>query len=68
MLGSLLRYVTQADPEHFQPMKANLGLLPSTGGRIPRRERGARKGERAVESLGKAWSEAAEARLRIATL
>jgi len=27
MLGSLLRYLTHADPRHFQPMKANFGLM-----------------------------------------
>lgn len=29
MLGALLHYVTHAEPEQFQPMKANFGLLPS---------------------------------------
>jgi methylenetetrahydrofolate--tRNA-(uracil-5-)-methyltransferase len=28
MLGSLARYVTHAEPGHFQPMKANFGLMP----------------------------------------
>ncbi len=28
MTGSLLRYVTSADPKDFQPMNANFGLLP----------------------------------------
>jgi methylenetetrahydrofolate--tRNA-(uracil-5-)-methyltransferase len=28
MLGALCRYVSRADPETFQPMKANFGLLP----------------------------------------
>ena len=28
MLGSLCYYVSHADPKHFQPMKANFGLLP----------------------------------------
>lgn len=28
MLGALVRYVAQADPNHFQPMNANFGLLP----------------------------------------
>lgn len=27
MIGELLWYITHADPEHFQPMKANFGLL-----------------------------------------
>ncbi len=28
MLGALCHYVTHADPQHFQPMKANFGILP----------------------------------------
>lgn len=28
MLGALCHYITQADPKDFQPMKANLGILP----------------------------------------
>jgi methylenetetrahydrofolate--tRNA-(uracil-5-)-methyltransferase len=28
MLGALCHYVSHADPATFQPMKANLGLLP----------------------------------------
>lgn len=28
MMGALARYVAGADPRHFQPMKANFGLLP----------------------------------------
>jgi methylenetetrahydrofolate--tRNA-(uracil-5-)-methyltransferase len=28
MIGALLHYVTHAEPEGFQPMKANMGLLP----------------------------------------
>ena len=28
MLGSLLRYITNADKRHFQPMKANFGIMP----------------------------------------
>jgi methylenetetrahydrofolate--tRNA-(uracil-5-)-methyltransferase len=28
MLGALCHYVTHAEPEHFQPMKANFGILP----------------------------------------
>lgn len=29
MLGALCHYVTHAEPKHFQPMKANYGLLPT---------------------------------------
>ena len=29
MMGALMHYVTRAEPDQFQPMKANFGLLPS---------------------------------------
>jgi methylenetetrahydrofolate--tRNA-(uracil-5-)-methyltransferase len=28
MIGALLHYITHAEPGNFQPMKANMGLLP----------------------------------------
>ncbi len=28
MAGALLHYISHADPEHFQPMKANFGIMP----------------------------------------
>jgi methylenetetrahydrofolate--tRNA-(uracil-5-)-methyltransferase len=31
LIGGLCAYITGADPAHFQPMKANLGLLPAPG-------------------------------------
>ena len=35
MLGGLYRYLTEADPRHFQPMNANFGLLaPLDVGRV----------------------------------
>lgn len=39
MLGALCRYITEADPRHFQPMKANFGLMPPLEGKV----RGKRK-------------------------
>ena len=39
MLGGLCHYVTEAEAEHFQPMKANFGLLPP----LPVRVRGKRR-------------------------
>lgn len=30
MVGALLHYITHANAENFQPMKANMGLLPET--------------------------------------
>ncbi len=43
MLGGLYRYLREADPEHFQPMNANFGLLDALevkvrGGKRRRRE------------------------------
>lgn len=34
MLGALLHYITHAEPKHFQPMKANFGILPELGQQI----------------------------------
>ncbi|MEO0452675.1 MAG: methylenetetrahydrofolate--tRNA-(uracil(54)-C(5))-methyltransferase (FADH(2)-oxidizing) TrmFO [Verrucomicrobiota bacterium] len=38
MLGALSHYITSAEPEHFQPMKANFGLMPD----LPEKVRGKR--------------------------
>ncbi|GAB4527592.1 MAG: FADH(2)-oxidizing methylenetetrahydrofolate--tRNA-(uracil(54)-C(5))-methyltra nsferase TrmFO [Anaerolineae bacterium] len=52
MLGALCHYVAYADPENFQPMKANFGLLPPLEKRVRRkRERYAAYAERAQRSL-----------------
>ncbi len=40
MMGALFHYVTHAEPAHFQPMKANFGLLPPL--EEPVRNKGAR--------------------------
>jgi methylenetetrahydrofolate--tRNA-(uracil-5-)-methyltransferase len=52
MLGALLRYVTGADPDKFQPMNANFGLLPPLDTRVRnKRERRERMAERALETM-----------------
>jgi methylenetetrahydrofolate--tRNA-(uracil-5-)-methyltransferase len=55
MIGALLNYITEAEPEHFQPMNANFGLLPPlekrVRGKLNRRRLLSRK---ALESL-KEW-------------
>jgi methylenetetrahydrofolate--tRNA-(uracil-5-)-methyltransferase len=28
MIGALCHYITHAEPKHFQPMKANFGIMP----------------------------------------
>ncbi|MGV2788583.1 methylenetetrahydrofolate--tRNA-(uracil(54)-C(5))-methyltransferase (FADH(2)-oxidizing) TrmFO, partial [Clostridium perfringens] len=33
-IGSMAYYITHADPDNFQPMNANFGLLPSLEKRI----------------------------------
>ncbi len=52
MLGALCHYIAHAQPEHFQPMKANFGLLPPLA-QPPRdkRLRGAAYAERARRDL-----------------
>lgn len=52
MLGALCHYITHADPKHFQPMKANFGILPPLDD-PPRdkRMRGAAYAERARRDL-----------------
>ncbi len=58
MIGALMHYITEADPESFQPMKANFGLVPPpdepTRGKRARAEARAR---RALELLDN-WIEA----------
>jgi methylenetetrahydrofolate--tRNA-(uracil-5-)-methyltransferase len=54
MLGALVRHVTSADPRHFQPMKANLGLLPALPAPAPRarKERAALLAKRSAGQMG----------------
>ena len=54
MLGALVKYVTGAEARHFQPMKANLGLLPPLDGPPvrSRRERASALARRASLALG----------------
>ena len=54
MLGALCWYVTHAEPKHFQPMKANFGVLPPLDpSERPRdkRERGGAYARRALAAL-----------------
>jgi methylenetetrahydrofolate--tRNA-(uracil-5-)-methyltransferase len=52
MAGALLHYVTHADPRDFQPMKANMALLPELETAIrPRRERAAARAARGARDL-----------------
>ncbi len=52
MLGALCYYVTHAEPKHFQPMKANLGILPPLAHKIRNKaERRRAYALRAAESM-----------------
>lgn len=58
MLGALCYYVTHTEPKHFQPMKANMGILPPLETRI--KDKAARKkayAARAADSLTASLSE-----------
>lgn len=52
MLGSLCEYITNADINHFQPMKANFSILPPLTKKVQRkRERAVLYGQRALNDL-----------------
>jgi methylenetetrahydrofolate--tRNA-(uracil-5-)-methyltransferase len=53
MLGSLCEYITHADAERFQPMKANFGIVPALddGKRRSKRQRAQAYTERALYDL-----------------
>lgn len=52
MLGSLAHYVTAADPDHFQPMNANFGILPPLEQRIKDKKlRREKMAQRALDTL-----------------
>lgn len=58
MLGGLYRYLEQADPEHFQPMNANFGLVDALAGPGPRGRAARRQAmaKRALEAVAE-WAE-----------
>jgi methylenetetrahydrofolate--tRNA-(uracil-5-)-methyltransferase len=50
--GALCRYITEADPAHFQPMNVSFGLLPPLAERIrDKKEKNRRIAARALEEL-----------------
>ncbi len=51
MLGGLMRYMAEADPQHFQPMNANFGLLDPLPEGVKKAERKARQVARAREDF-----------------
>jgi methylenetetrahydrofolate--tRNA-(uracil-5-)-methyltransferase len=60
MIGGLYAYLREADPERFQPMNANFGLVPPADRRLRgKRERRAAQSARALSAI-EAWAEARE--------
>ena len=57
MLGGLYRYLREADPNHFQPMNANFGLLDPLPGKVKKDAKKAALVARAVEDFS-AWRSA----------
>ena len=61
MVGALCHYVTHAEPKHFQPMKANFGILPMLSPRPQnKRERYVAYAERALRDLGESLNRLAD--------
>lgn len=51
-LGSMARYITEADPKNFQPMNINFGLFPNLEERVKSKvERAEKHAERALKAL-----------------
>src|SRR3990170_110997 len=67
MLGALIHYVTHAEAKHFQPMKANLGLLPPHAARLERRGGARRAAPRGLGGFARGWAGGGEPTMRIAT-
>jgi len=52
IMGSMARYITTADPQHFQPMNANFGLVPELPERIrDKRKKNEKLAERALDKI-----------------
>ncbi len=64
MLGALCHYVTHAEAKHFQPMKANFGILPELPQRIKsKRERYAAYAARANADMQASIADHADSQL-----
>jgi methylenetetrahydrofolate--tRNA-(uracil-5-)-methyltransferase len=66
MIGALCHYVTHAEPEHFQPMKANFGILPDLPVYIKnKRERYQAYAERALADMQQSLKDAEQVALQV---
>jgi methylenetetrahydrofolate--tRNA-(uracil-5-)-methyltransferase len=52
--GALCRYITGANPDNFQPMNVNFGILPPLAEQVPKKERKLAYSQRALQALD-AW-------------
>jgi methylenetetrahydrofolate--tRNA-(uracil-5-)-methyltransferase len=50
-MGALSYYITHADEENFQPMKANFGILPELKIKVKKKERKEAYALRAIEEM-----------------
>ena len=50
-LGSLITHLTAGEPKRFQPSNINFGLFPSLGKKMPKKFRGEKYAERALQAL-----------------
>jgi methylenetetrahydrofolate--tRNA-(uracil-5-)-methyltransferase len=53
-LGTLITHLTAADPKRFQPSNINFGLFPRLNQKMPKKFRGEKYAERALQAL-KQW-------------
>ncbi|MBC8097914.1 MAG: hypothetical protein H7Y11_00595 [Armatimonadetes bacterium] len=69
MLGALCHYVTHAEPKHFQPMKANFGILPALSERVKgKRDRYSSYADRALDDLAESITSLHDDRLPAVSL
>ena len=59
MLGGLVRFLKGANPNNFQPMNANWGLVPPVSGKMPKKERRQRMFERGLAAF-ESWLQAVD--------
>lgn len=60
-VGALLEHITHTETKHFQPMNVNFGLFPALEKGIPKKDRGRKYMERALDALNK-WQQETERR------
>lgn len=51
VMGALAYYITHGDEQHFQPMKANFGILPDLKIKVKKKEKKAAYATRAIEVM-----------------